>query len=577
MKTLLVGINAKYIHSNLAIRYLRDYAADRGETGILLQEFTINQRIEQILPEIYRTAPELIGFSCYIWNFSMVKRLVSELKKVLPNCLVLLGGPEVSYNAEEALRETPADFIICGEGEEAFFRLLDALRNGADLQTVSGLAYRAGKEIRVTSPAPLLSMDDLPFVYRSMDDLEYKIIYFESSRGCPFSCQYCLSCNDRRVRFMSLTKVYQALDFFLAQKVRQVKLVDRTFNCNSAYAMSIWRYLSEHDNGVTNFHFEIAAELLDDDTLAFLKTVRRGQFQFEIGVQSTNPRTLKAIQRITQLSLLRHIIGSLKESGNIHLHLDLIIGLPYEDYRSFAQSFNDVYALRPDQLQVGFLKLLKGSGLYESAGQYGIVCSEYPPYEVLYTDVLPYRELLKLKMIEEMVETYYNSGRFQKTTAYLAGLFPDPFSFYESLAAFYQENGYHQVSHSNVEYYTILYRFLQALGRGDLCRFQWLAKFDLYSHEKAKKIPDWLTQGYEQEYRGAIYRFFAAPEKIRRFLPGYQEMPAKLILRQAHLEVFPFSPVTMEEKRTAVLFQYLHTDLLGNADYKIIELEEFAV
>lgn len=572
MKTLLVGINAKYIHSNLAIRYLKEYAQSRGVSGICLAEFTINQRPEQILPEIFKECPDVIGFSCYIWNFSIVCRLAAELKKVLPQAFIFFGGPEVSYNAAQVLERTSADLVVHGEGEETVFRLLQALESKAPLQSIPGITCWVEGSISENPDMPPISMDDLPFVYHNMTELEHKIIYFESSRGCPFSCQYCLSCNDHNVRFMSLPKVYRALDFFLSQKVRQVKFVDRTFNCDKQYAMSIWQYLAEHDNGITNFHFEIAAELLDGEILSFLKTVRRGQFQFEIGVQSTYPPTLKAIRRITKLSLLRHIVGELKQGDNIHLHLDLIIGLPLESYEQFQQSFNDVYSLSPDQLQVGFLKLLKGSGLYETAFQYGIVCSEFPPYEVLYTRELPYEKLLKLKMLEEMVETYYNSGRFQQLISYLVGLFPTPFDCFEALASFYEEQGYHLVSHSNVEYYTILYRFFQTLNRGDSTRFQWLAKHDLYSHEKAKKIPEWLTVSLEPEYRGCIYRFFDDPDKVANYLPQLSGTETKLICRQAHIEVFP-SP-EQEAERVAVLYSYRQRDLLGNAQTTILPMKE---
>ncbi|WP_093988512.1 B12-binding domain-containing radical SAM protein [Massiliimalia timonensis] len=572
MKTLLVGINAKYIHSNLAIRYLKEYAQSRGVSGICLAEFTINQRPEQILPEIFKECPDVIGFSCYIWNFSIVCRLAAELKKVLPQAFIFFGGPEVSYNAAQVLERTSADLVVHGEGEETVFRLLQALESKAPLQSIPGITCWVEGSISENPDMPPISMDDLPFVYHNMTELEHKIIYFESSRGCPFSCQYCLSCNDHNVRFMSLPKVFRALDFFLSQKVRQVKFVDRTFNCDKQYAMSIWQYLAEHDNGITNFHFEIAAELLDGEILSFLKTVRRGQFQFEIGVQSTYPPTLKAIRRITKLSLLRHIVGELKQGDNIHLHLDLIIGLPLESYEQFQQSFNDVYSLSPDQLQVGFLKLLKGSGLYETASQYGIVCSEFPPYEVLYTRELPYEKLLKLKMLEEMVETYYNSGRFQQLISYLVGLFPTPFDCFEALASFYEEQGYHLVSHSNVEYYTILYRFFQTLNRGDSTRFQWLAKHDLYSHEKAKKIPEWLTVSLEPEYRGCIYRFFDDPDKVANYLPQLSGTETKLICRQAHIEVFP-SP-EQEVERVAVLYSYRQRDLLGNAQTTILPMKE---
>lgn len=574
MNTLLIGINAKYIHSNLAIRSLKQYAAKRRIHSVELAEFTINQHRSFILSEIYKHKPELIGFSCYIWNYEMIVLLAAELKKILPETLIFFGGPEVSFNPAEILQKTAADLIICGEGEESFYRLVSALEQGNSLASVPGIAYRKVDGYAVTPPAPLLSMDDLPFVYQNMDDLAHKIIYFESSRGCPFQCQYCLSGQDRTVRFMSLDKVFSALDFFLSKRVRQVKFVDRTFNCDRVYALAVWQYLKEHDNGYTNFHFEIAAELLDNDTLSFLKTVRKGFFQFEIGVQSTNPDTLQAICRITKIDLLRHIVGSLKEGGNIHLHLDLIVGLPYEDYHSFRQSFNHVYELSPDQFQIGFLKLLKGSGLAHNTKNYGIVCSETPPYEVLFTDALPYSDLLRLKRIEDMVETYYNSNRFHKTVSYLLTFFDDPFSFFEALAEFYETSEYHLVSHTNLDYYTILYRFFHSICEKNDTIFQWNAKFDLYSHEKAKRMPEWLTVSLIPEYKTKIYQFYEQPQQIQALLPEYQEYEPKQIGRMAHIEVFPFHPITGALQKTAVLFNYKSCDLLGNAAYTIINLED---
>lgn len=568
MKTLLVGINAKYIHTNLAIRSLREYARSRGIGGIALREFTINQRTEQILPELYREQPDVVGFSCYLWNIGMVRRLAAELRQVLPGVFLFLGGPEVSFDPQAQLRAAPADAVVCGEGEEAVSRLLQALADGRTPAGIPGIALRQGDQVVSTPPDGPLELDSIPFPYQEEEDFSNKILYFESSRGCPFSCQYCLSCNDKRVRFLSLPRVYRALDWFLERRVRQVKFVDRTFNCSRQFARSIWEYLQAHDNGVTNFHFEIAAELLDQETIAFLNTVRRGLFQFEIGVQSTNPDTLSAIRRDTRLPLLQTVVGQLKAGGNLHLHLDLIAGLPYEDYASFRRSFNDVYALRPDQLQLGFLKLLKGSGLYDSAGQYGIVCSDFPPYEVLQTSALPYPDLLRLKRVEEMVETYYNSGRFEKTITYLAGLFPDPFSCYEQLAGYYEQNGHHLAAHANVEYYTILYRFFQTLGRGEEERFQWYARFDLYAHEKARKLPDWLAASLEPEYREEIYRFFDSPEQVAAHLPECSGLPTRQILRQAHLEIFPFSPASGAAGRTAVLFHYQRRGLLGNAEWE---------
>lgn len=573
MDILMIGINAKFIHSNLAIRSIQQYAAEHGGVHLHRAEFTINQRVEFILPEIYKRKPQVVGFSCYIWNFEMVKRLANELKKVLPQTFVFFGGPEVSFNAEEVLRTTAADCVVCGEGEQSVTDLARCLEQSGDLHTVCGIVFRDGNDIVSTPPAPLLPMADVPFVYDDLSDLEHRILYYESSRGCPFQCQYCLSGNGQRVRMRPLEQVYRHLDFFLAHRVRQVKFVDRTFNCDRRYALSIWKYLHEHDNGYTNFHFEIAAELLNEEMLAFLPQVRKGFFQFEIGVQSTNPKTLEHIKRITKIDELRVIVKRLQSGRNIHLHLDLIIGLPYESYERFGESFNDVYHLRPDQLQVGFLKLLKGSGLYENRERYGIVCSEYAPYEVLYTDNLPYEKLLKLKMVEELVEVYYNSNRFLKLTHYLVGLFPSPFAMFEAFAAFYEENGLHRCSHTNVEDYTIAYRFFQSLHCGDEELFQWYAKFDLYSHEKARKLPDWLTVSLHEAHKTAIYAFYEQADNRERLLPEFAELDTKQLYRQAHIEVFPFNPLTGEQYKTPILFNYRRCDLLGNAEHTVITLD----
>lgn len=571
---LLVGINAKYIHSNLAIRSIRDYGKVNFDLSIDIEEYTINQQPDFILAQIYKKMPKIIGFSCYIWNYELVKRLVSELKKLLSDTFLFLGGPEVSYDPQQVLENTKADCVVIGEGEKSCGELMSALLAGNPLSTVAGIAFRERETISFTSPGDPLSMSELPFVYNedSLNDLEHRILYYESSRGCPFHCQYCLSGEGNRVRFRPLEQVFRHLDFFLAHQVRQVKFVDRTFNCKKSYAMSIWKYLQEHDNGVTNFHFEIAAELLDEETISFLQTVRKGFFQFEIGVQSTNPKTLEHIQRITKIDLLRDIIAKLQKNQNIHLHLDLIIGLPYEGYERFGKSFDDVYALSPDQLQVGFLKLLKGSGLFQNQEEYGIVSSSYAPYEVLYTDDLSYSELLKLKMVEEMVEVYYNSSRFRMLLSYLVSFWSSPFRFFEGLASFYEQEGHHLRAHSNLEYYTILYRYFLKTGRGDEQHFQQYALFDLYSHEKAKRLPDWLDHSAQEVYKSRIYRFYEDKETVLRYLPQYAQMDEKQLYRSAHIQVFPFSPFTGEEKITPVLFNYKNCDLLGNAEHTVIEL-----
>lgn len=577
MKTLLIGINAKFIHSNLAIRSIQKYAKEINNLNIEIAEYTINQRCEFILQEIYKQKPDFLGFSCYIWNFELIKRLCNEIKKILPKTIICLGGPEVSFNAKEVLENTYADLVIMGEGEEIFSNLILSMNDTPILKeeilsNILGIAYKINDKIATNNQANPPQMDDLPFVYEDIEDLDHKIIYYESSRGCPFRCQYCLSGAGSRVRTLSLDRVFSDLKFFLDKKVRQVKFVDRTFNFDKKYALSIWKFLHENDNGYTNFHFEIAAELLDDEIIDFLKNVRKGFFQFEIGVQSTNPKTLEHIKRITKIDKLRIIINKLQQANNIHLHLDLIIGLPYEDYKTFSKSFDDVYSLSPDQLQVGFLKLLKGSGLYNNKDKYGIVCSEYAPYEVLYTNDLPYSDLLKLKALEEMVEIYYNSNRFILLVKYLVSLFDSPFKMFESLANFYTQEKYYTMSHTNIAYYTILYKFFKSLNKGDEYLFKWYAKFDIYSHEKAKKLPDWLDNDLSKDYKNLCYEFLDNEDNITKYLPEYKDFDTKQIYRQAHIEVFPFNPISNENIVTPILYNYKNCDLLGNAKYEIIKL-----
>lgn len=573
MKTLLVGINAKFIHSNLAIRCLKKYTEQKLDTQIDIREYTINQQPELIMREIYKQKPDIIGFSCYIWNYELIKNLVCELKKLLPNTIIFLGGPEVSYNSVEVMATVPCDVVISGEGEAIFCKFVACLQNNEDYSNIKGITCYRDEQTIENPPMEPIRLDDVPFVYEEFTDLENRIVYYEASRGCPFRCQYCLSSGSGGVRFLSLERVCCDLLHFLKAKVRQVKFVDRTFNCKKEYAMAIWKFLSENDNGITNFHFEMAAELIDEDMIMFLHTVRKGLFQFEIGVQSTNKDTLKAIKRVTLPEKLTPIIKALQQENNIHLHLDLIAGLPYESYDRFKESFNYVYSLSPDQFQLGFLKLLKGSGLYSVKDDYNLVCTDYAPYEVLNTDWLSYEELLRLKMVEEMVETYYNSNRYQLTIRYLLSLFDTPFDLYESLGDYYEENNLHLSPHSKVEYYTILHDFFLTLQRGGEERFQWYIRYDSYSHEKAKKLPEWLSVSMNDGYKKVIYDFVNNRENVQRHLPEYLDFDTKQILRSAHIEVFPINPITNEEGMTALLFNYRNCDLLGNANVQKIIIQ----
>ena len=525
MKLLLTAINAKYIHSNLAVYSLRASAGSIRDQ-VELTEFTINHRTEEILRDIYRRKPDVLFFSCYIWNMVYVTELTAECRKVMPGVPIWLGGPEVSYDAEQYLRAHPeVDGILCGEGEESFRRLGECYVNQkADVEHLSqipGLVFRrnltpqkkneetvpsftehsdksyvnyeAGawevEQIQTNPPAPLIDLSTLPFPYQELTDFENRIIYYESSRGCPFSCSYCLSSIDKSVRFRSLELVLPELQFFLDRKVPQVKFVDRTFNCRKSHAMAIWRYLLDHDNGVTNFHFEIAADLLDEDELALIARMRPGLIQLEIGVQSTNPRTLEAICRKTDLDGLRDVVAKVHAGKNIHQHLDLIAGLPFEDYESFGRSFNDVYAMRPDQLQLGFLKVLKGSRMHREAEQYGIVRRALPPYEVLCTPWLSFSDVLRLKMVEEMVENYYNSHQFDETLDALVSRFPSPFAFFERLAEFYEGRREEQRKHSRVQRYELLLDFIRETFPEEEQSFRQLLTIDYYLRERAKARP----------------------------------------------------------------------------------------
>ena len=573
MKILLVACNAKYIHSNLALRYLSRFQNNNQKHHVETMEFTINQRLDFIAEELFRKQPDVVLFSCYIWNVEMLRQLCPILKKIMPDCVIGFGGPEVSYESETFLRENPAvDFVMRGEGELVFTKYLEHLDAGnpATLGEIESLTYRQGDEIFSTPQMHPMDLALLPFPYEDdFSDVQNQIIYYESSRGCPYHCGYCLSSVENGVRFVPLDKVLPDLQKFLDKNVPQVKFIDRTFNCKKSHAMAIWKYLHEHDNGVTNFHFEITADLIDQETIDFLRTVRKGLFQFEIGVQSTNPQTIRAINRNVDFAALSEIVQQIKDGGNIHQHLDLIAGLPYEDYDSFGRSFNDVYALYPEQLQLGFLKVLKGSMLHQKQKEFEIVYHDTAPYEVLTTHELPYADTLRLKYVEEMVETYYNSGRFLHTLAYLVPLYESPFAFFEALSQFWVGENYHYLGLSKMGLFDVLWRFVEQNPKVDKRKLQWEMKFDIALHEKPKKLPAWLTVTNEEQWHDKAFAFYGNPTLWQKCLPHYKSN--KEAIRQTHLEVFG------DEKQKAVLFDYGKRDLLGNAEYKIMKTAEIQV
>lgn len=572
-KVILAALNAKYIHSNLALRYLSRFQNNNQKHHVETMEFTINQRLDFIAEELFRKQPDVVLFSCYIWNVEMLRQLCPILKKIMPDCVIGFGGPEVSYESETFLRENPAvDFVMRGEGELVFTKYLEHLDAGnpATLGEIESLTYRQNGEIFSTPQMHPMDLAYLPFPYEDdFSDVQNQIIYYESSRGCPYHCGYCLSSVENGVRFVPLDKVLPDLQKFLDKNVPQVKFIDRTFNCKKSHAMAIWKYLHEHDNGVTNFHFEITADLIDQETIDFLKTVRKGLFQFEIGVQSTNPQTIRAINRNVDFAALSEIVQQIKDGGNIHQHLDLIAGLPYEDYDSFGRSFNDVYALHPEQLQLGFLKVLKGSMLHQKQKEFEIVYHDTAPYEVLTTHELPYADTLRLKYVEEMVETYYNSGRFLNTLAYLVPLYESPFAFFEALSQFWVGENYHYLGLSKMGLFDVLWRFVEQNPKVDKRKLQWEMKFDIALHEKPKKLPAWLTVTNEEQWHDKVFAFYGNPALWQKCLPHYKSN--KEAIRQTHLEVFG------DEKQKAVLFDYGKRDLLGNAEYQIMKTAEIQV
>ena len=543
MKILLAACNAKYIHSNLAVYNLKSCSGEYS-SRVVVKEYTINQIRDDILKDIYLEQPDVICFSCYIWNISFVRELVPDLKKILPQVEFWAGGPVVSYDAVEFLKKNPAFFgVMVGEGEETFHELAGYYieRKPETLSEIRGVAFRdenKDRNIVHTGWRELMDLSKVPFAYSNLTEFKNRIIYYESSRGCPFSCSYCLSSIDKKLRFRDIELVKKELQFFIDNKVPQVKFVDRTFNCKHDHAMEIWRYITENDNGITNFHFEISADLLRAEELALMKTMRPGLIQLEIGVQSTNPQTIKAIRRTMDFEKLKGIVEQIHSFGNIHQHLDLIAGLPYEGYDSFHKSFCDVYALRPEQFQLGFLKVLKGSHMMEMTGEYQILYKDREPYEVLSTAWLTYGEILRLKMVESMVEVYYNSGQFKNTLVFLEKYFDDPFRMYEALGRFYEKKGYSEISHSRMRRYEILMEFAGEQKEIPPEALSDVMLLDLYLRENLKSRPSFASD--QKPYERQIWDY----------------RKAKKIPKTAHIEVF------RDGKR--LLFDYTDRDPLTN-------------
>ena len=555
MNILLTAINAKYIHSNLAVYSLRAYAAGKCEKykeEIGIAEYTINQPLDQILMDLYKRKPEVLCFSCYLWNIEYVEQLVAELGKIMPQTDIWLGGPKVSYHASHMLEQFPQVYgIMRGEGEETFLELAEFYYNNSGksleqcekvqrLKEIVGITFRDGEEIIETADRSVMDLSKVPFVYEDLDVFKNKIIYYESSRGCPFSCSYCLSSIDKCLRFRDLELVKKELQFFIDHEIPQVKFVDRTFNCKHSHSMEIWSYIKEHDKGKTNFHFEVAADLLNEEELNLISTMRPGLIQLEIGVQSTNEQTIKEIHRTMKFSQVTEVVNRVHAAKNIHQHLDLIAGLPFEDYNSFHKSFCDVYALRPEQLQLGFLKVLKGSYMEEKTKDYELLYQNRPPYEVLSTKWLPYSDVIRLKGLEEMVEVYYNSRQFEHTMELLEQVFGDAFVMFEEMSNYYEEHGYYGVNHNRVARYEILYAFIKevALVQYETLlteeQFRQTLVMDLYLRENMKNRPAFA--GDSLVSKEVERTFYDTEAEEHQYLKGYEKYDKRQLRKMTHLE-----------------------------------------
>lgn len=497
MKILLTAINSKFVHSNLAVRYLRAFTKDMPYE-CTIREFSINDREEKILEEIIKEKPDVVAFSTYIWNVEMISRLSELIKRVNPNIEILYGGPEVSYDSMLYLRDNVGDYVIEGEGEQTFREFVSYKLGEIDLKTIRGLVYKENGEVKFNGKRPLMSMDDLVFPYEEDEDLENKIVYYEASRGCPFNCKYCLSSTVHGVRFHSIERVLDELKYFIDKKVRLVKFVDRTFNCNHKFSMAIWKFLID-SNTDTQFHFEISADILKDEEIELLRNTQEGKFQFEVGVQTTNDEVLRNINRFVNFSDIKEKVCELLSIRNIKQHLDLIAGLPGENYESFKKSFNDVHSIKPEEIQLGFLKLLKGSSMREEGDNYGMKYSPYPPYEILSTDKISYEELIDLKKVEHMVDKYYNSQKFNNILNFFYDKFETSFDFFHSLGMFFDKKGYFNRSINNNEYYKFFLDFNEEVLNGENDVLREVIRYDYLLHNKRRGIPDYIKGDITKE------------------------------------------------------------------------------
>jgi radical SAM superfamily enzyme YgiQ (UPF0313 family) len=555
MKVLITAVNAKYIHSNLAVRYLKEYTSDI-EFDCLVKEYSINDRIERITEDIISEKPDIVAFSCYIWNIEYVVRISNLIKVINPLIEILYGGPEVSFDSTEYIKNDYVDYVIEGEGEIAFKEFVEYKLGKRNIHMVQNLHFKdeSGK-IKSNVVGTLMNMDDLVFPYENESLNENRIVYYEASRGCPFNCKYCLSSTIHGVRFHSIERVKKELQFFMDKQVRLVKFVDRTFNCNSVFAKEIWKFVIESECNTT-FHFEISADLLKDDEIELLKRAPKGRIQFEVGVQSTNPEVLDNINRFVPFDKIKAKVGQIKSLKNINQHLDLIIGLPGEDYNSFKNSFNEVYNAKPDELQLGFLKLLKGSPMRSESDKWKMAYSPYPPYEILRTNHISYDEIIKLKKVEEMVDKYYNSGKFSTIIQFFIKEFKTPFEFYYSLAQFFDSRGYFERNISSVDYYKVFIEFNDNIVKCNKFHLNEVIKYEYLRFNKKKWLPEFLEREWDKTIEA----------EFRSKLKENNHNISKLHIEKFKIDVLQFvSSSSMQNKDIYYVFEE------GNSEVKEID------
>ncbi|WP_148551400.1 B12-binding domain-containing radical SAM protein [Paraclostridium bifermentans] len=570
MKILLTTLNSKFIHTNLAIRYLNQMVKDIEDIDVDIREYTINNELDFILKDIYANNYDVILFSTYIWNVNDIVKICNNLKKVNKNVKIALGGPEVTYDSEESMKKYDfVDYILYGEGELVFRDFVKSLKGDIDIKDVDGLVYRNNGEIVRNKPMKdIENLDIIPSPYVDLNKAEYenRIVYYETSRGCPFNCQYCLSSTLQGLRYFSIDRVKSDLKALIDSRVSQIKFIDRTFNANKKFAMEIMQFLMENDNDYTTYHFEVTAHLLTEDMLEFLKGCKEGLFQFEIGVQTTNEKVLEAVGRRDDFSKLSYVVQKIASYRNIHQHLDLIAGLPYEDYNSFENSFNDVFNLGIEHLQLGFLKMIKGTGIRNNADEHEFRYKDYPPYEVLYNKYITYNEILKLKDIEEILERYFNSKNFVLSMRYIIHNYykESPFKFFEDFATYFDKNGYFNMSQGKNQLYKILLDFYTEKINKNIELFTEIIKYDYTSLGKTSNVPGFMSKIEVEDFKNRCHLFLQNEENILKYIPRFENTPAKQIIKHVHFEPFKYDILKLKEnikadlgkKESIVLFVY---------------------